>query len=584
MSKIQIKIPGTITVGELAEQLDMNSTELITELFKNGVAATVNERIDAQTAEIILADIDKEYEIIEETTQAEVVEKRIPGKDSEPRPPVVAVMGHVDHGKTSLLDAIKGSEVTAGEAGGITQHISAYKVGHKGRFITFMDTPGHEAFSALRKHGAKLTDLAIIVVAADDGVKPQTKEAIKFAKQAGVKIMVAINKIDKETANVSKVLQELSDNGLMPETWGGDVVVQEVSATKNQGIEELMDMIFLVSDVEDLRADSVGPAEGLVIEAHTATGKGVVVSLLVEHGIIRKGDSVVAGTSYGKVKTLTDENGKTISEAGPSVPVIVTGFKQVPNFGDSFRVAKNDKDAKQIAKENSPDGITSGRLNMTGTELLKKINELKDTIELPVIVRADVKGSLQSVTDSLKGLENDEVSVRVVGSGVGSISESDITMAATSGSVIYGFSVDLPVQVKQLASNENVDIRIFDVIYELIDDVKERLEAQLTPEVIETQVAKLLVKGVFRTTKSEIICGGEVTKGKITPGLIARISRDGELIIEAIVGSVKRQHQDVKEVTEGDMCGLQLETSSKVLVEEGDKIEFVKRESKARKL
>lgn len=585
MAKSQIEIPGTITVGELAKQLDIKVTELIAELFKNGIMATVNEKIDPDTAQLILAEMDMDVEVVvAEKKASNGRKKRELSKNAEKRPPVVAVMGHVDHGKTSLLDAIKGSSVTDNEAGGITQHISAYKVEHKGRYVTFMDTPGHEAFSALRAHGAKLTDLAIIVVAADDGVKPQTKEAIKFAKEAGVKIMVAINKIDKETANSNKVLQELSDAGLMPEAWGGDVVTQEVSALKDIGIEELLDMVFLIADVEELKADRDCKAEGLVIEAHTATGKGAEVNLLVEQGTVKKGDVLVAGSAYGHIRTLTDEKNNPIKEAGPSDPVIVTGFKTLPNFGDSFRSVDSDKEAKAAAKKNEATSGSSGRLEMTGTDLLKKINQLKDSSELPVILRTDVKGSLKSISDSLKTLKNDEVSVRVVGSGIGSISESDITMASTSGAVVYGFSVELPVQVKQYADNKGVEIKMFDVIYELIDDVKERLENMLEPEVIETEVGKLIVKGIFRTTKSEVICGGEVTKGKAVPNTVAKITRDGKVITEAEVVSVKRQQQDVKEATEGDMCGLQLATKSKTVIQEGDRIEFVKRETKARKL
>lgn len=585
MAKIQIQIPGAITVGELAKQLDIGPAELISELIKNGIMATVNEKIDVETAQIILADLDKDAEVVAIDPEASPVrEKRKASDDAKSRPPVVAVMGHVDHGKTSLLDAIRGSKVTENEAGGITQHISAYKVEHKKRFVTFLDTPGHEAFSALREHGAKLTDLAIIVVAADDGVKPQTKEAIKFAKEAGVKILVAINKIDKEAANVNKVLQELSDNGLMPEAWGGDVVTVEVSALKGEGISELLDMVFLVADVEELKADTDCQAEGLVIEAHTATGKGAVVSLLVEHGSLKKGDCLVAGSAHGKIRTLTDEKHNTIDEAGPSDPVIVTGFKQLPNFGDTFIVVKNDKEAKQKAKENTTTHSSGGRLNMSGSELLKKMNQLKDTSELTVMIRADVKGSLTSILDSLKTINNDEVSARVVGSGVGNITESDVMMAATSGAVIYGFSVELSVQIKQLAISENVDIKIFDVIYELIDDAKGRLEAMLEPEIIETEVGRLIIKGVFRTTKTQVICGGEVSKGKIMPGTIAKVMRGGKEITEVKVVSVKRQQQEVKEVYEGDMCGIQLETKSKILLEEGDKLELITRETKARKL
>ncbi len=585
MAKLQIKIPGMITVGDLAKELDISTVELISELIKSGIMATVNEKIDAETAQIILDDLEKDVEIVavdKEASKPEKKERKLT-KKAQIRPPVVAVMGHVDHGKTSLLDAMRGSRVTEDEAGGITQHITAYQVEHKKRLITFLDTPGHEAFSALRQHGAKLTDLAIIVVAADDGVKPQTKEAIKFAKNAGVKILVAINKIDKEGANINRVMQELSDNGLNPEAWGGDVVTMEVSAVKNKGIDELQDMILLIADVEDLKADIDCPAEGLVIEVHMATGKGSVASLLVEHGVLRKGDSIYAGSAHGKVRTLTDEKGKPITKAEPSTPVIVTGFKQLPDFGDTFHVVANEKIARAEAGTSvkTSDG---SRLNMSGSDLLRKINLLKKSTELEVILRTDVKGSLKSIADSLRALENDEVSVRVVGSGVGSISESDVTMASTSGAIIYGFSIDLPVAVKQLAIKENVEIKIFDVIYELIDDAKLRLEEMLEPEIVETEIGKLIVKGVFRTIKTEIICGGEVTKGKVIPGIIAKMYRDGEELAEAKVISVKRQQQDVKEVFKGDMCGLQLETTSKTLLQEGDKLEFITRETKARKL
>ncbi len=585
MAKLQIKIPGMITVGDLAKELDISTVELISELIKSGIMATVNEKIDAETAQIILDDLEKDVEIVavdKEASKPEKKERKLT-KKAQIRPPVVAVMGHVDHGKTSLLDAMRGSKITEDEAGGITQHITAYQVEHKKRLITFLDTPGHEAFSALRQHGAKLTDLAIIVVAADDGVKPQTKEAIKFAKSAGVKILVAINKIDKEGANINRVMQELSDNGLNPEAWGGDVVTMEVSAVKNKGIDELQDMILLIADVEDLKADVDCPAEGLVIEVHMATGKGSVASLLIEHGVLKKGDSIYAGSAYGKVRTLTDEGGNPITKAGPSTPVIVTGFKQLPDFGDTFHVVASEKLARAEAGT-SVKASDGSRLNMSGSDLLKKISLLKKSTELEVILRTDVKGSLKSIADSLRALENDEVSVRVVGSGVGSISESDVTMASTSGAVIYGFSIDLPVAVKQLAIKENVEIKIFDVIYELIDDAKLRLEGMLEPEIVETEVGKLIVKGVFRTIKTEIICGGEVTKGKVVPDVIAKMYRDGEELAEAKVISVKRQQQDVKEVFKGDMCGLQLETVSKTLLQEGDKLEFITRETKARKL
>jgi translation initiation factor IF-2 len=582
-------IADSITVGELAEILHLPVTALVGELFKNGIVATINQRLDFETAQIIVEELGIEVELQRKAVSSESRQKtRQISDQATPRPPIVTVMGHVDHGKTSLLDAIMHQKVVEGEAGGITQHISAYQTEYNGRIVTLLDTPGHEAFAALRQHGATLTDVVIIVVAADDGVMPQTIEAIRFARSANAKIVVAINKIDKEAANPGMVMGQLAENGVVADAkgWGGDVPMVEVSAKTGQGISTLLETVLLVADLEDLRADVNVPAEGLVIEARMETGRGPVVRLLVEDGTLRPGDFMVAGTTYGKVRTLQDFSGKTMKSAGPSTPVIVTGFKEVPQFGDQFSLVKNERTARQQAAENrSEQEKQMAVANVTGADMLAMINQEQTTKEFNVIVKADVQGSLTSVVDSLRLIDTGgEVRLRVVASGVGNISESDIRMAADASTVIYGFNVVLPPAVKRLAARDKVEVQVFSIIYELIDDVRARLEALLAPDVVETEVGKLKVKGVFRTMKEQIIAGGEVTKGKVEAGLLARVMRAKEQIAEVEVTSVQRQQQEAKEVFEGEMCGLSLKTTKKVVVEEGDNLEFFTRELVRRKL
>lgn len=586
VEKKSIEIPANITVGDLAKAIDVPVTKLITVMMKNGIMATVNEKVDFDTAQIVIGEMDEGIELVPaKQDQTEIKRSKRELTDTAvSRPPVVAVMGHVDHGKTSLLDAIRGANKVETEAGGITQHISAYQIEHNGRAITFLDTPGHEAFAALREHGATLTDVAIIVIAADDGMKPQTEEAIRFAQKAGVKIIVAINKIDKEGSNANLIKQQLSEKNLLAEEWGGDTVIVEVSAKKKTGIDKLMDMVLLVADVEELKADEIGEPEGLVIEAHMETGRGPVVTALVEHGKINTGDIIVAGSSYGKIRTLQSVDHKNIKDAGPSTPVVITGFKELPQFGDTFTLVKTEKEARAKMIENSDGKGKSKQLDMRSSDLITMMNKQRDTSEVNVILRADVQGSLTSVADSLRSLENEEIQVRVVGSGVGNISENDISMAATSNAIIYGFNVEVPVAVKQLANREKVTLRVFKVIYELIDDVKQEMEANLSPEIVETEVGRLLVKGVFRTTQKQIICGGEVTKGKAKPNTIVKIFREDELIGEADVESVQRQQVEAKEVIKGEMCGLQLATKQKIMLKEGDRLEFITRESVKRTL
>jgi translation initiation factor IF-2 len=582
MAEKIVVVAESITVGELAETLNLPVTTLIGELFKNGIVATINQRIDFETATIIVEELGLDVEL-EKKTAATLSERKVHELSDKAvaRPPIVAVMGHVDHGKTSLLDAILKQKVVEGEAGGITQHISAYQTVRNGRSITLLDTPGHEAFAALRQHGATLTDVVVIVVAADDGVKPQTIEAIRFAKTANAKIVVAINKMDKEAANAQLVKTQLAtEHGLNPEEWGGDTVMVEVSAKTGAGIEKLLDMVLLVADLEELKADIDTPAEGLVIESHMEVGRGSVVGLLVEQGMLRPGHFLVAGTAYGKVRTLLDFNGKTLKEAGPSTPVTITGFKELPQFGDTFITYKNEREARSAALtariENEKNAAST---NVTGADLLKKMNQQHESQDLNIIVKADVQGSLTSVVDSLRLIDTGgEITLRIIGSGVGNISENDVRLAADATTIIYGFNVSLPPAVKQLAARDKVQVRLYKVIYELLDDARSSMEAMLVPEVVETEVGKLTIKGIFRTLKDTVIAGGEVTSGKVAKGLSARVFHGDEQIAEAEVTSVQRQQQEAKEVFEGEMCGLSLKTDKKLLLEEGDKLEFFTRE------
>ena len=578
-----ITIADSITVGELAEKLNLPVSNLIGELFKNGIVATINQLIDFETASIIV----EELGILDVSLEKKVASTKSVRHAHElsasavPRPPIVAVMGHVDHGKTSLLDAVLKTNVAKGEAGGITQYISAYQTVHEGRTITLLDTPGHEAFAALRQHGAELTDVVIIVVAADDGVKPQTIEAIRFAKMANAKIVVAINKIDKEAADPARVKAQLAtEQGLNPEEWGGDIVMVEVSAKTGQNIDKLLDMVLLVADLEDLRADIDTPAEGLVIESHMEVGRGPVVGLLVKQGVLKPSHFLVAGITYGKVRTLLDFAGKTLKEAGPSTPVTVTGFKELPQFGDTFAIVKSEKEARhQVSVARIESEKNAASTNITGADLLKMMNRQRESQDLNVIVKADVQGSLTSVINSLKVIDTlGEITLNVIGSGVGNISENDIRLAADRETIVYGFNVGISPAVKQLATRDHVQVRIFDIIYKLLDDARDSMEKLLAPEVVETEIGKITIKGIFRSLKDEVIAGGEVTSGKITAGVLARLIRGGEKLMEVEVIGVQRQQQEAKEVFEGEMCGISLKTPKKILIEEGDKLELFTRE------
>ena len=504
-----IRIAGSITVDELAQALGLAVTTLIGELFKNGIVATINQRLDFETAEIMIQELGMDNVRLERKNTATQTseQRRELSERAVPRPPVVAVMGHVDHGKTTLLDTLLNKKTVETEAGGITQHISAYQLEHDGRKITFLDTPGHEAFAAIRQHGAMLTDIVVIVVAADDGVKPQTVEAIKFAQSANAKIIVAINKIDREGADVPRTMADLSTHGLQPEEWGGDVMMVPVSAKTGENLEQLLDDILLIADVEELKADVDIPAEGLVIESHMETGKGSVVNLLVTGGELKVGEFVTAGNSYGKIRTMVDFRGKPKGKATPSTPVTVTGFKELPNFGDRFLEQSDEKTARKMALLNAQGAANAAAsANVTSTDLLRMMNVEDNSKTFNVIIKGDVLGSVTSVVDSLKMIDTKgEVTLNVVATGVGDVTENDIYMAAGESTVVYGFNVNVPTNIAKLAARDGVEVRNFRVIYELLDDARASMEKLLGEEIVETENGEMKVMGVFRVTKTEEI-------------------------------------------------------------------------------
>ncbi len=585
MSSKTVEIADMVTVGTLAEKLDVPISTLITELMKNGVMVTLNERLDFDTAQIIATELQPETKLVKgeaPSTTSRNRDKKASSK-GQARPPVVAVMGHVDHGKTSLLDAIRETQKAKHEAGGITQHISAYQIIHNKRKITFLDTPGHEAFAAIREHGAELTDVAVIVVAADDGVKPQTIEAIRFAQKANVKIIVVITKIDKLSGDTSKIKKELADQKVLVEGWGGDTVVIELSAKTGQGIKEFLDMVLLVSDVEELKAELNVPASGLIIESHMERGRGPMAIALVEEGVLKPNDFVVAGSVYAKVRNLESTDGQKLAEAPPATPAVIAGFKALPEFGDEFVVVSDEKTAKNQSSQTSTQRQASAsKSNLSSNELINIINRSNKLTELNLIIKADVQGSLTSVIDSLKALNSEEVAVRIVSSGIGAVSESDVHQAHTSKAIVYSFHATASPEIIRLANRDKVSIRKFNVIYELIDDVKNELSGLLAPEIVETPLGRLVVRGVFKTTKSEVICGGEVTKGKLSVPALAKLVRDGKELAEVEVTNLKSGPQDVHEIPEGEMGGVSLATKSKLDVHEGDHLEVFTRETRER--
>lgn len=583
-----IQIAGSITVDELSNALGLSVTDLIGTLFKNGIVATINQRLDYETAQIIIDELGlKNVKLEKKNTSTKTSDYHRELSDKAVlRPPVVAVMGHVDHGKTTLLDTLLNKKTVEKEAGGITQHISAYQLKYNDRLITFLDTPGHEAFAAIRQHGALLTDIVVIVVAADDGVKPQTVEAINFAKSANAKIIVAINKIDREGADIDRTKADLSNHGLQPEEWGGDITMVPISAKQNQNLEELLDMILLTADIEELKADIDIPAEGLVIESHMETGKGSVVNLLVTGGELKTGEFVVAGSTYGKVRTMLDWKGKPKGKATPSTPVTITGFKDLPNFGDRFMEAKDEKTARKMALLNAQAAANeTANANVTSTDLLRMMNVADNSKVFNVIVKGDVLGSVTSVVDSLKLIDTHGlVTLNIVSTGVGDVSENDVYMASGDNTVVYGFNVNVPINISKMAARDGVPVRTYKVIYELLDDAKHEMENLLDAEIIEEDQGEMKVLGVFRTEKTSIIAGGEVLKGEVRPGFLARVVRDKKFIAEVEVTSVQKEKMDVDSLIAGETGGLALKTINKVDLQINDRLKFFTRETKKRTL
>ena len=559
-----IVIPETITIKELAEKMKLQPSAIVKKLFLQGTIVTINQEIDFEKAEEIAMEYDvlcekeKKINVIEELLREEEEDE----KDMVSRPPVICVMGHVDHGKTSLLDAIRQSNVTSREAGGITQHIGAYVVEANGQRITFLDTPGHEAFTAMRMRGAQATDIAILVVAADDGVMPQTVEAINHAKAAGVEIIVAVNKIDKPSANVERVKQELSEYELIPEDWGGSTVFVPVSAHTKEGIPELLEMILLTAEVKELKANPNRKARGLVIEAQLDKGRGPVATVLVQKGTLKVGDSIAAGSCYGRVRAMMDDKGNRVKEAGPSTPVEILGLNDVPNAGEVFVALQNEKEARSFAETFITEGknklIEDTKAKLSLDDLFSQI-KAGNVKELPIIVKADVQGSVEAVKQSLVKLSNEEVVGKVIHGGVGTINESDVTLASASNAIIIGFNVRPDATAKSIADREKVDMRLYRVIYQAIEDVEAAMKGMLDPIYEEQVTGHAVVRQTFKASGVGTIAGSYVLDGKITRGSKARITREGEQIFEGPLASLKRFKDDVKEVNAGYECGLVFE-------------------------
>ena len=559
-----ITIPEVITIKDLADKMKLQPSVIVKKLFLQGKVVTINQEVDYEQAEEIAMEFDVlcEKEVKVDVIEELLKEEEEDEKDMVTRPPVVCVMGHVDHGKTSLLDAIRQTNVTAKEAGGITQHIGAYMVEINGQKITFLDTPGHEAFTAMRMRGAKSTDIAILVVAADDGVMPQTIEAINHAKAAGVEIIVAINKIDKPSANIEKVKQELIEYELVPEDWGGSTIFVPVSAHTKEGIKELLEMILLTAEVKELKANPNRNARGLVIEAELDKGKGPVATVLVQKGTLHVGDPIAAGACYGRVRAMMDDKGRRVKEAGPSTPVEILGLNDVPNAGEVFVQPENEKEARSFAEtfisESKNKLIEDTKMKLSLDDLFSQI-KAGNVKELPLIVKADVQGSVEAVKQSLMKLSNEEVVVKVIHGGVGAINESDVSLAAASNAIIIGFNVRPDATAKSIAEREKVDVRLYRVIYQAIEDVEAAMKGMLDPIYEEQVIGHAVVRQTFKASGVGTIAGSYVLDGKFQRGCKARITRDGEQIFDGPLASLKRFKDDVKEVASGYECGLVFE-------------------------
>ena len=571
-----ITIPETLTIQELADKMKIQPSVIVKKLFMQGKIVTVNQEVDFDTAE----EIAMEFEcLVEKEEVVDVIEELLKEDEEDEstmvkRPPVVCVMGHVDHGKTSLLDAIRNTNVIDREAGGITQHIGAYVATINGENITFLDTPGHEAFTAMRMRGASSTDIAILVVAADDGVMPQTVEAINHAKAAGIEIIVAVNKIDKPSANVERVKQELTEYGLIAEDWGGSTIFVPVSAHTHEGIDELLEMILLTAEVSELKANPNRRARGIVIEAQLDKGKGSVATVLVQKGTLHVGDPIAAGSAYGKVRAMMDDKGRRVKEAGPSMPVEILGLNDVPNAGEIFVGCESDKEARSFAEtfisQNRVRMLEETKSRMSLDDLFSQI-QAGNLKELGIIVKADVQGSVEAVKQSLLKLSNEEVVIKIIHGGVGAINESDVNLASASNAIIIGFNVRPDATAKEIAEREGVDLRLYRVIYDAIEDVQAAMKGMLDPVFEEKVLGHAEVRQTFKASGVGTIAGSYVLDGTFERGCSVRVSRDGVVIFEGALASLKRFKDDVKEVRAGYECGLVFEKFNDV--KEEDQVE-----------
>lgn len=571
----KIIVRGNSTVGETAKLLHKDASEVIKKLITLGVMATINQELDIDTILLLAAEfgVEVEVKIPVEDDRFETLEENDDPADLMERPPVVTIMGHVDHGKTTLLDAIRSTNVSGGEAGGITQHIGAYQVEINNKKITFLDTPGHEAFTAMRARGAQLTDITIIVVAADDGVMPQTVEAVNHAKAAGLPIIVAVNKIDKPDANPDKVKQELTEYGLVPEEWGGDTIFVNVSAKQKLGLEGLLEMILLVAEVNEYKANPDKRARGLVIEAELDKSRGPVARVLVQHGTLKVGDAFVAGNAFGRIRTMVNEKGRRLKEAGPSTPIEITGLHDVPQAGDPFMVFEDERKARSIADKRTITQRQSDLGSNTRVTLDDLFQHIKDgeIKDLNVIIKADVQGSVEALKGSLEKIEVEGVRVKIIHSGAGAITESDIILAAASNAIVIGFNVRPDPQTKATAEQENVDIRLHRVIYSAIEEIEQAMKGMLDPVFKENVIGHAEVRNTFKISKVGTIAGCMVTSGKIIRSAEVRLVRDGIVVFEGKIDSLKRYKDDAKEVAQGYECGITLDNYNDL--KEGDIIE-----------
>ncbi len=591
---ITIELPEEMTVRDLARALRTNPIEVIKELMANGVVASINQTIDYETAEIVAGELgfqtipiqieppEQEEDEVAPSFQTlwQQLAKSESSEELEPRPPVVTVLGHVDHGKTTLLDAIRETRVVEDEFGGITQHIGAYQVQKDGRKITFLDTPGHEAFTAMRARGAQVTDLAVLVVAADDGVMPQTREAIDHARAAGVPILVALNKMDRQGVQPELVKQQLSDVGLTVEDWGGDVICVPVSAKMKQGIDDLLENILLVTDVADLRSNPHRPAVGTVVESQLDKQRGPTATLLVQGGTLRVGDAVVIGTISGRVRAMLNDRGEAVKEALPSTPVLVLGLSDVPKAGDIFNVVENEREARAIAAERAEAqrlarGMRSRRAVLSLDEVFRQF-QAGEVPELNVVFKADVQGSVEPIVNSLERLGTEDLRVNILHQGIGRITESDVMLASASRAIIIGFNVEVDDVARRVAAQDGVDIRQYDIIYRLVEDVDKALKGLLEPEYEDVVIGHAEVRAVFRIRRRGNVAGCYVTDGEVTRNALVRVQRDGEELHEGQLDSLKRFQEDVTDVKAGFECGIGVAGFDDF--EEGDTLEFYKKE------